>query len=254
MVLSEKLGETMDFLSRFLSRLPFFSQIEQGQLTIEMQSFFNERLGQIVLRLGSEVTVGMGRVLAATPRAFLALIVSVVACIYTSMDYEHMREWVLSLFPSPWRARVASTCRCIPRLLLVTLRAYGVLMLITFAELWIGFGILRIKYAVWLAALIALIDLLPVLGTGTVLIPWSVVSLLSGETARGIGLLVLYAVVTVVRQMIEPYFLSKSMGVHPFVSLLAMLMGLELFGVLGMILSPMIVLLIRTAIGNGSKS
>ena len=245
-MLFEQLGEGMDMIGHMLSRLPFLSRIEEGEITLSFQKFLNERLGQLILRLGSTVTVGVGRILAATPRALIASIVTLVACVYTSMDYERMRERILRLLGVSWRERVDRAFRCVPRLLLRTLRAYLALMLITFAELWIGLSILGVRHAALLSVLIALVDLLPILGTGTVLIPWAIGAILSQQTAMGVGLVILYAVVTVVRQLVEPYFLSKSMGVHPFVSLLAMLAGLELFGFWGMILSPMIVLLIRT--------
>ena len=91
-----------------------------------------------------------------------------------------------------------------------------------------------------LALLIAVVDFLPLLGTGLVLIPWAAVSLLLGEVSLGIGLLVLYGISSVVRQILEPKLIGEGLGLHPLLSLAAMYAGLKLFGVWGMILAPLV--------------
>jgi hypothetical protein len=100
-----------------------------------------------------------------------------------------------------------------------------------------------VDYAFLLAALIALVDLLPILGVGTVLIPWSVVMLLQHRFFIGFGLLVLYLAVTVVRQIAEPRLLGKSLGLHPLLTVFSTYVGWELFGFFGMLLGPFFVLL-----------
>ena len=115
---------------------------------------------------------------------------------------------------------------------------------ITFLELLAGLYILRIKYAPLLAALISVIDILPVLGTGTVLVPWAAAELLARDTAAGIGLLVLYAVITVIRNFAEPKIIGKEMGINPLFTLLAMFIGLKLFGFAGILLLPITLIVV----------
>ena len=91
----------------------------------------------------------------------------------------------------------------------------------------------------------AVVDLLPVLGAGAVLIPWAIVSLLFGSYQMGLGLLILYGVVTLVRQIAEPHVVGSSLGLHPFISLFSVFIGWELFGILGMIVAPFAALLAR---------
>jgi predicted PurR-regulated permease PerM len=111
---------------------------------------------------------------------------------------------------------------------------------------------LRVPYAFILALLTALVDFLPLLGTGIILIPWAIVSLLLGEVRLGVGLLVLYAVSSVIRQILEPKLIGDGLGLHPLLSLAAMYSGLRLFGVWGMILAPLAVAGLLSMMDGGS--
>lgn len=114
---------------------------------------------------------------------------------------------------------------------------------ITLAVLLAGFLLLRIPYAPLLAAGICLVDAFPVLGTGTVLLPWSLVSFLLGDSPRAIGILGIYTVITVTRSVLEPKLLGKHLGLDPLVTLMAIYAGFKLFGLLGMLLAPMVTVL-----------
>ena len=119
------------------------------------------------------------------------------------------------------------------------LKGYLTIMFITFIELAIGLTVLRVNNSVLLAVLISLIDILPVLGTGTVLIPWSLISLIMGDTFLGIGLIILYMIILIVRNIIEPKFIGKRIGLKPLVTLISMYLGLQLAGVVGMFIFPL---------------
>ena len=109
---------------------------------------------------------------------------------------------------------------------------------ITFAELLIGFLLLGVEYAVLAAALTAIVDLLPVLGTGTVLLPWVVFCFLRRDVRLGIGLVIMYAVCLIMRQLTEPRVVGTSVGLHPLPTLVAMYVGFRLAGIWGLILFP----------------
>ena len=124
------------------------------------------------------------------------------------------------------------------------IKAYAILMSITACELLIGFWIIGVEYALILALLISLIDVLPILGVGTVLIPWGVYSIVMADYRLGIGLLLLYVVIWVVRQFLEPKIVSDQIGMHPLLTLFAMYIGLKAVGFWGMFLFPMTLLII----------
>ena len=108
-------------------------------------------------------------------------------------------------------------------------------------ELFVGLLLLRVPYAFLLALLIAVVDILPVLGTGTIVIPWGIITLILGNFPLGIGLLILYAIITVVRQSLEPRVVGHQIGLHPLITLISMFVGVSLFGFLGLFGLPIAV-------------
>ena len=128
------------------------------------------------------------------------------------------------------------------------LRVYLFLMFITFCELFAGFTILRVEYSFLLALVITVIEILPVLGVGTALVPWSIVELLGRDFRMGFGLLILWAVITVVRQIAEPHIVGETIGLHPLLTLVGMYIGFRVFGIVGMLLAPALIIAVRTGV------
>ena len=102
-----------------------------------------------------------------------------------------------------------------------------------------------------IASLIALFDFMPILGSGMILLPWTIFTLIQGKIGRGIGLLVLWLVVVIARQIIEPRIVSKRVGLYPLVTLFFMWLGLKIFGGVGMLALPVIVLVIKDLYESG---
>lgn len=124
------------------------------------------------------------------------------------------------------------------------LKAQGILLTITFLLLTAGFLLIKVDAAILLAAGIALLDALPIFGTGTVLLPWAIFSVLNGALRRGISLAVLYAVLWLMRSILEPKLIANRAGLHPLAALFSMYLGFSLFGVVGMLLAPLIAVLV----------
>lgn len=114
------------------------------------------------------------------------------------------------------------------------------LMGVTFCLLFAGFSLLRVGYPLLIALLVTLVDALPVLGTGSILIPWALVCFLEGSAARALGLLGLYATAALTRSVLEPKLVGSHLGLDPLVTLMAMYCGLRLWGLGGMLLLPML--------------
>lgn len=132
------------------------------------------------------------------------------------------------------------------------MKAYSLIIVITFIELSAGFWILKIPNAFVLGALVAIVDILPILGTGAVLLPWSILSFILGNLKIGVGILLLYLFVTAVRQTIEPKIVGKQIGLHPIVTLVLMYVGAQLMGVLGLLLLPILATIIKTLNDDGT--
>lgn len=180
----------------------------------------------------------LSRLVSAAPRALVALAVTLCSCAYFCLDLERIHTACFAMLPAPARRFVTGVRDTVSRVGGMYLRSYLTLMAITFAEMLIGLSLLRVGYALLLALLIALVDFLPVLGVGTVLIPWSLVSFITGDPARGVGLLVLWGISLAVRQFVEPRLIGRGLGIHPCLTLVAMYAGLRLGGIAGMLLCP----------------
>jgi len=125
------------------------------------------------------------------------------------------------------------------------LRSYSIIMLITFAEIFFGLSVLGIEYSFLIAAVSAVIDILPVLGVGIILLPWAIFCLIGRNLFRGIGLIILYVIIVIVRQFIEPKIVGESLGVHPLLALSSFYIGYRLFGFAGIIIAPILLVLWR---------
>lgn len=174
----------------------------------------------------------------ATPQFLISAIVTVVASCYFAKDFTLIVRFFRNFLKQKTYNTIVRIKNILTDSLLKFLLGYLILMGITYVELLCGFLVLRIKYAPLIALIVALIDVLPVLGTGTVLIPWAVFAVASGNTAFGIGLGVLYGFMAIIRNFLEPRIIGKQIGINPMLSLLTMFIGLKLFGMVGMILMP----------------
>ena len=176
--------------------------------------------------------------IASMPKLLLFTATLILATFYFGADVRQINGFIVRLIPSEKRPKIFRAKEKLLSAGISYARAYLLILALTFGELLAGFMILRIPYALTLAAIIALIDILPVLGVGTVLIPWSIVCFLLKDTYHGIGLLVLYGLIWVVRQVTEPRIVGKSLGVPPLMTLAAMYTGFSLCGFGGLFLFP----------------
>ncbi len=197
-------------------------------------SQFIQSMGQWV----SQISVSLVRILsnyvAAVPSFFIRTIIMIVSSFFIALDYEKI-IWVLGkIMPKKLREGAHTIKEYGGRVLFQYLRSYALIFCITCVELSIGLLILRVPNAIGLAFLIAVIDILPILGLGGVLIPWLIVSFVLGNYGLAIGLLILYLVITVIRNVIEPKIIGKQIGLHPLLTLIGMFVGLRLFGILGL--------------------
>ena len=142
------------------------------------------------------------------------------------------------LIPSSKRDVAVQTVGYARTAVLAYIKSYSIMFILTFFELWAGLSILKIPYTMGLAFGIAVFDLMPILGVGGILLPWGVIALVLGNIPMGIGVLVLYLVIAAVRNAVEPRIVGKHIGLPPLATLVAMVVGLKLAGLAGMMLLP----------------
>lgn len=181
-----------------------------------------------------------GNLLSHVPDSALSLGTAIISAFLISAKLPKIKKWILGRIPKEKLRALLTTGRRIKNVFFRWLAAQAKLMGVTFTILFLGFVILRIPYALLWALGVCLVDAFPVLGTGTILLPWSLVSLLQEDSPRAIGLASLYLVVTLTRSALEPKLLGRHLGLDPLVTLIALYAGYKLWGIGGMILAPLL--------------
>lgn len=206
-------------------------------MVLEMESVFD----QILVSLGNFISNSSGSIIksissyaAAVPGIVIKIIITVISSYFIAGDYDRIITFSLGLLPEAKRVKVVSLIHQLKAMLGIFLRSYSLLMLLTFVELAIGLSLLKIPYAVLIALAIAIFDILPILGTGGVLIPWFLIAAVLGNYPMAIGIGVLYLVITIIRNLLEPKLVGHQIGLHPLATLISMFVGARLFGVLGL--------------------
>ncbi len=191
------------------------------------------------------------------PAVLTAILIGIISCFFMTSDYDGLIK-VIKKVASPERAKTLSkTKHVVFDILGKWCKSYATLLFITFCEMAIGLHILKFAgaykggYIFAIAVCTAIVDILPVFGTGTILIPWGIISLFMHKVPLGIGLLVIYGVITVIRQVIEPKIVSSNVDVHPVITLMSMYIGIQIFGVLGILILPITVVIVKTLNDEG---
>lgn len=224
------------------------------RLAVSLPDEAGEAVGKMVRSLADSLLKQVPGLFAAAarwltsnlPMMLISFLIWVIASIFLSIDYEKVTSFFLRQIPRRHQALARDIRELCNSTLFRMLRAYLLLMLLTFVELSAGFLLLRIPYAVPLAALMAALDILPVLGVGTVLLPWAVSQLILGNFHLFVGLGLLYIAVSIIRNILEPRMLSQQMGLNPLVTLFFMFLGLRATGSLaGMLAFPLLFMVVK---------
>ena len=224
-----------DLLSRILSvDIPLLGNLPEG-----LADRINSAVGDIISRCMSGVADWLASFAGSLPRSFIFLLVTLISIIYFALDYDKITSFVKSILPEKTFATLEKLRQTVIDVLKRFISSYAVIMLITYIIILLGLWILRVAHAPLLALLIALLDILPIIGVGTVLVPWSIFEIAAGNRSLGIGLLLLFVVNSVVRQLIEPKIVGKSLDLHPIVTLMTIYVGYALFGLPGMLILPL---------------
>lgn len=229
---------------RFFPEAELFQQLSQAITASIQQAAVN----------GSSFLVTKAASMAARlPHTLLTLLFTVMISMLTAVGYRKMSAFIREVIPAGAADFVTRLQKFLRETLWQYIRAYTILMAVTFLELAAGLWLLGFSYVLPIAATIALVDLLPIIGSGTVLVPWGVLLLCSGDLAGGAGILFLFGVIAVVRSVLEPRIVSGQLGLHPVATITAMYAGLQIGGLAGMLTAPIVVLAVLRLGGSEQK-
>lgn len=180
------------------------------------------------------------------PNAATVSIFSLLATFFISKDWERLSKIFAKLLPTRAKSSGRTLFNDLKKALFGFVKAQATLVSMTMIIILIGLLILRVDYAVTIALITGLIDIIPYLGTGLIFVPWIIYQFIVGNVSLAIGLSVIYIIVLVQRQIVEPKVLSSNIGIDPLATLIALFVGFKLIGFLGLIVGPVTLVIITT--------
>lgn len=216
----------------------------KGDMKKMVSDFLQEGIKGILGAVASILTSLVGIVMKV-PDLLLFFSAAIMSSFFAGADLPKIKSLISRNIPRSKRFDFLETKDFFSNRLLRLVRAYLIIMVITFAELFVGLSLLGTEYALLAAAGIALLDILPIIGTGTVLVPWAAFSLLNGDFKLGIGILIIWLIISVIREIIEPKIVGGKLGLSPLLSLVLMYVGLKLFGFAGVFIAPFTMIYIK---------
>ena len=194
---------------------------------------------------------GIWNTVKGIPSFFVAIVVAVLSSCFMAADYDWLINFIKKQVPEKNRHKLSVSKRVVFTSLGNLVRSYALIICITGTEVFVGLNVLSMLgiytsgNILTIAVVIAIFDILPVLGTGTFMIPWAVYSLITGQVSLAIGLFVIYAIIYVVRQVIEPKIVGGTVGLPSFLTLMGMYIGSQLFGFIGIFLLPILMIIVK---------
>ena len=232
-------------IDKIYSLLGYFPEGFDEQVKNSINGFI--RMG--TSKLGSFIN-SLINFITSIPTIILYICITILSTFFISLDKNKIMAFLEQQFPKSWIKKVYNIKREMFNVLGSYIRAQIILMTICFFELLISFNILsflkfNLQYPLIFSIVICIIDALPILGAGAVLLPWSLISFVTGDINLGLALLVIYFLVLSVRQMLEPKLISQNLGVHPLVTLISMYSGFKFFGVIGFLIGPVVMIILK---------
>lgn len=185
------------------------------------------------------------------PYFFVAVVVAILSSCFMASDYDWIVTFIKKQLPEDKRHKLSISKRVVFTSLGKLIRSYALIICITGTEVFVGLNVLSMLgiytggNILTIAVIIAVFDILPVLGTGTFMIPWAAYSLITGKFSLAVGLFIIYAVIYLVRQVIEPKIVGGTVGLPAFLTLMGMYIGSQLFGFIGIFLLPILMIIVK---------
>lgn len=233
----------------FTNRFDFYKINFPQEITVVLQNSTEGLLNTISVWVKNSLTV-LINVVTSIPTIAIYFVITIMALYLICVDKVYILDQVEHHLPKRWVLKLGIHIRELSKTLGGYLKAEFTLILVSFVISLIGLYILKfanfnIEFPLLMALFIGFVDALPILGSGTVMVPWAVISGLNGDLKLGIAIIVLFAIMSIIRQFLEPRLVSKHIGTHPIFTLIAMYTGFKFIGVLGMLVGPIILIIIK---------
>lgn len=244
-----------DILKSLPKRFPILENFtrDDSSYSDEIYELIISAAREAAKKLSSGVTSAAAGFIKSLPYFVFSVAVSIIALFYLTVDPNGIKAAAKRILPKSTLQTVKSISEGISGGIIGYVRAYFTLMGLTFAICFLGLMVMKIRYSFFLALVIAVVDALPILGSGSIILPWALYSFFSGNTSLGVGLTLLTAVLYVTRQFAEPRLVGHFLGIHPLITLIAAYLGFTFFGFCGMITAPVCLYVIRLVVSDRSE-
>ncbi|MBO8163666.1 MAG: sporulation integral membrane protein YtvI [Brevibacillus sp.] len=232
-------SQAFDMAGRYIWMLQDFSAALPAETIREVLTVLKSQAVNAASALAQAILTAV----AAIPRLLIVFLVYLIALFLFSLDLPRVVDGFMGMFSASAREKVELVLKQLNRATIGFLRAQIILSLLTYVLTLIGLLILQVKYAVVLAFLVMLVDILPILGAGSFLVPWAAIAFYQGDAHLAGGLLILFVAITVIRRTIEPKILGSSLGISALSALISLYIGFQLLGFIGLILGPAVVII-----------
>lgn len=228
------------------------------QLPDEVKSIAQNSLFEFLGTVSQWIKNALSNILngiTSIPTIGIYTVITILATYFICTDKIYMLDQIEHHLPKAWVKKLGIHIREITKTLGKYLKAEVILIFISFVISLIGlyifhFAGMNVPYPLIIAIAIAFVDALPILGSGTVMLPWAVICAINGDITLAIAILVLWAIMSIVRQFIEPRIVGKQIGIHPIFTLIAMYTGYKFIGVIGMLVGPIVLIILKNIFGT----
>jgi len=194
---------------------------------------------------------GLISFIKSLPNLIVVSMVYIVSLFLILLDLPSLARGFIGLFAEESQMKVKLVLENLNRAIIGFIQAQVLISFLTYDLVLVGLWILDVKYALAVALIIVIVDVLPVLGTGAVIVPWTAYAFLTNNQSLGIGLIVLYVVIVVFRRIVEPKILGHSLGISALATLISMYLGFMLFGFFGLIIGPALIIIFKAFMDAG---
>lgn len=244
------LSEMTEVVNQFIQKWQSYSSSIPKEIIDSLENSV-ETVKNLLLTFATNATQSIIRYITMIPEFIIHFLVYLIALFLISLDWPKLKSSIEKHLSERTKQRLTIIMTQLSRAGIGFIKAQFLLSAITFFLALIGLLLLRVDYPILFSLLIVIVDILPILGTGSVLVPWGVFNIANGNEALGIGLIVLFVVITVIRRTIEPKIFSSNLGISPLAALISVYLGFRLLGFIGLFLGPALVIIIEAMVKAG---
>lgn len=252
--LTSNLGPAITHITNSIQEIIAYAKSEYNDIPEQVITGMENSIIGFLGNMGGLIQTWAGKLLQmllSVPSIIINVVITILALVFFTKDRIYVIDMLEHHMPKAWLRKVIDIGGETVSTLGGYIKIYTKILIITFSELYFAFNIYKligfdIEYPFILAILIAIVDILPILGAGTVLVPWSIWLLVTGQYGFAIAVIVTQCIIYCIRQFTEPKLVSKQFGIHPIITLFAMYAGYRLAGVFGLLLGPITLMILKS--------